>query len=298
MEIGSEVLKKFDYNFGIEKTFTNDRLIVYGVASTSDVDRDGERMSMASLEKAFGKYMRKNPVIFYNHQAGSNAVGKVIPTYTGEDGQIYKSEFRDNKLYIVGEISRADSARDVRTQVEEGILKTFSVGGRARSVKKSDYTCLHVSDLREISITPLPSNEEAMFSVIKNVCIGNNCPVRNTESHNQEVINMESEIKEFIEKQFSELKNTEEAKATEVAYAELQKKYDDLKAQKTEPEVKTEETVEKSLTDQVAELTATIEKMQTTGIQKGAMDGEKIEKTVKEPGNLAEQMITKYYGGN
>lgn len=296
MKIGSDVLKKFNYNFNIEKTLTNDRLIIYGVASTSDVDRDGERMSMASLEKAFGKYMRKNPVIFYNHKSGSDAVGKVIPTYTGEDGTIYKSGFKDNKLFVVGEMSQADSAGDVRTQVEEGILKTFSVAGRARSVKKSDYTCLHVSDLREISITPLPSNEEAMFSVIKNACVGEQCQ-KNTELNinQEESKTMEQEIIELIEKKFSEQKGIEAANAASVAYEDLKKKYEALVAEKVE--VEPEGDVEKSLTEQVAELTATIEAMKSTGIQKGVQDGEVIEKGAKEPDTIAGQMIAKYYSG-
>jgi len=75
MEVGTSI-KKFNYNFEINKTVSNDRLIIYGVASTQKKDRDDERMSISSLEKAFDRYMRKNPVLFYNHRSGADAIGR------------------------------------------------------------------------------------------------------------------------------------------------------------------------------------------------------------------------------
>lgn len=105
----------------------------------------------------------------------------------------------------------------------------------------------------------------------------------------------QNEIVEIVTKTIKEMKDADEL-------ANLRKDYETLKAdvaKSVEPKVEVEpENVEKSLTEQVAELTATIEKMKTTGIQKGAQDGEVIEKGVKEPDTIAGQMIAKYYGGN
>lgn len=287
-----QIIHEFKYEFDIHKTVADDRLYIYGVASTSDKDRDGETVVMKSLGKAFQKFMRQNPVLMYNHNGKNDAVGKVIPEFTGSDGTIYKSGIINNKLYIVGQISQAASARDVRTQVEEGILKSFSIGGRARKVQKASRNCVMVSDLHEISIVPIPANDNAMFNVIKSVCTGDNCPVQNTESNKEKSNIMDKEeIIEIVVKTLSEIKAAED-------YELLQKKYDALAAEKATEvvtEVKTEP-VEKSLADQVAELTATIETMKTTGIQKGNQDGEKI--VEKGATDITSMIMSRHYGGN
>jgi HK97 family phage prohead protease len=191
MDMGSSALKKFRYEFEIHKAVASNRLIVYGVASTQTQDRDGETVSMKSLDKAFQRYMRRSPVILYNHSGDHDAVGKVIPEFMGEDGTIYKSGIVDNKLYVVAEISTAQSASDVRIQINEGILSSFSIGGRARRVRKNAQTTVMIADLYEISIVPIPANEETLFSVVHKSCVGSNCPV--DKSHIMEVNTMEKE---------------------------------------------------------------------------------------------------------
>lgn len=288
MKSGNSI-NEFKYEFEIHKTVSNDRLYIYGVASTSDKDRDGETVVMKSLGKAFQKFMRQNPVLMYNHDGKNDAVGKVIPEFTGVDGTIYKSGIINNKLYIVGQISQADSARDVRTQVEEGVLKSFSIGGRARKVQKASQNCVMVSDLHEISIVPIPANDNAMFNVIKSVCTGDNCPVRKTELINtEETDNMNPEdVVEIVVKTLSEMKAADD-------YEMLQKKYDALKEQKA-PEVNTEEPVEKSLAEQIVELTATIEEMKKTPVQKGIQDGDA--KVEKKGTSITSMIMERHYGG-
>lgn len=282
---GNEI-HKFTYEFNIHKAVANDRFYIYGVASTQDEDRDGETVVMKSLERAFQKFMQRNPVLMYNHHGRSDAVGKVIPEFTGEDGTVYKSGIIDNKLYIVGQISQAASAADVRVQIDEGILQSFSIGGRARKVQKAARKCVMVSDLHEISIVPIPANDNAMFTIIKSICIGDNCPVQNTESKVMEDIMDKEDIVEIVVKTLSEIKAAED-------YEILQKKYDLLKESKETPVV--EEKVEKSLEDQVKELTATIETMKTTPIEKGVQDGdEKVEKAATD---ITSMIMTRHYGG-
>ena len=77
-------IHEFTYKFDIHKSVANDRLYIYGVASTQDADRDGETVVMKSLDKAFQKFMRQNPVLMYNHNGRNDAVGKVIPEFIGE----------------------------------------------------------------------------------------------------------------------------------------------------------------------------------------------------------------------
>jgi len=122
--------------------------------------------------------------------------------------------------------------------------------------------------------------------------VGNNCPIKKAESNITEVIDMDKEdIVEIVVKTISEMKAADD-------YESLQKKYDALVEKKAtaEPEVKEPETVEKSLVDQVAELTATIEKMKTTPVQKGIQDGDDV--VEKGATDITSMIVNRHYGGN
>lgn len=304
MELGGNV-EKFEYTFEVNKTVANDRVIIHGVASTGGEDRDGEIVSMESLEKAFHKFLGGNPILLYNHNGNSAAVGKVIPEYTGEDGVVYKSEVRDNKLYIVGQISQAESARDVRTQIEEGILKALSIGGRARKVQKNMQTWLMISDLHEISVVPCAANQDAMFSVIKS-CMGANCPIPNKHTEETDIMDKdevialikgamdetrtESEM-EGLRQQVRDM--TAEGDVAKAAYVDLQKKYDAL-VEGTNVETETPEDVNKALTAKLDAMAEEIQKMRTTPIQKGAQDGDLI---TKGGTDITSMIVNRHYGG-
>jgi len=262
MESGN-IINNFTYTVDIQKSAVGEELFIYGVASTGKEDRDGETVSMESLEKAFQKYMQRNPVLMYNHNGKMDAVGKVVPEHVGEDGTVYKSGVINNELRIVGLISRASSATDVRTQINEGILKSLSIGGRARKIAKSNKRCLLVSELHEISLVPIPANGDAMFDVIKSVCMGDNCPIRKS---------METTIMDEVEMvTLIKAGSAPEAGVT--------------------PEVD----VIKALTDQVEALKDELKGMKTTPIQKGIQDGE--EPVEKGATDIASIIMARHYGG-
>lgn len=310
IESGSEVYK-FDYIFDINKSFSNDRLYIYGVASTEDKDRDGEIVSMKSLEKAFQKYMRRNPLLMYQHDGKVDAVGKVIPEFTGEDGTVYKSGVINNELRIVGMISQADSVSDIRTQIKEGILKAFSIGGKARKVRKGEALCVLISDLMEISIVTVPVNEQAMFNVIKSVCYGDNCPAHNkiiedTTMEKEDIVMLvkgiidEKAIADSVvalQKQYDTLKTDADKSAGE--YTELQKKYAALEATKEgdgEGGEEHEENVVKGMMAKIDLLRTELESMKTTPIKKGIQDGEEIvEKGVTD---ITSAIMARHYGSD
>ena len=295
MKIGGSV-NAFEYVMDIAKIVGNDdELIIVGAVSDASEDLDGECVDQNSLRKAWDQYL-KNPVVRLMHDSKIGAIGRVIPEYTDSNGVIHKTGFKNDIPYIVAKISQAADLESVRTKIKEGLYAGLSIGGKARSVNKDGKVTLMIKSLLEISVVDIPSNKNSLFTVVKAVCTGEQCQ-KNTESKiTEESKIMEQEITELIEKKFSELKDIEAANATSVAYADLQKKYEALVAEKVE--VEPEEAVEKSLTEQVAELTATIEAMKSTGIQKGVQDGEVIEKGVETPTDLTSQIITKYYGGN
>jgi hypothetical protein len=276
MEAGDSV-HSFDYVFDISKSSINDELYIYGIASTESEDRDGETVSMASLEKAFAKYMHRSPVLMYNHNGRADAVGKVVEEFVGEDGTVYKSGIINNELHIVGLISKAGSS-------------SLSIGGKARKIQKSGKRCLLVSDLHEISIVPIASNGDALFHVVKSACVGDSCPI-NTEKNSQESDIMEKEeIVTLVKGVVEELKTADD-------FVVLQKKYDALLASSTEPEVvdAPEVDVVKALTDKVDALTAELEGMKTTPIQKGIEDGDVI--VEKAATDITSVIMARHYGG-
>lgn len=133
-----------------------DTITVTGMASTSDVDRVGDVIVPDAWTKGGLDNYTKNPIILFNHNY-NNPIGK-------------GTEFKvtDKGLEITAEISKADPR--VATLVEQGILKTFSVGFR---VKDADYMeetgGLKITDaeLIEVSIVSIPANQSAVFEVVK-----------------------------------------------------------------------------------------------------------------------------------
>ena len=101
----------FEYILNLEKLETGDenRLIIAGMASSGDIDHDGERVDMDSLHSQFVKYM-KNPVIRFMHgkaELNTSAIGKAIEEYTDLAGKVWKTELKKS---FPGSSSRKPSA--------------------------------------------------------------------------------------------------------------------------------------------------------------------------------------------
>src|SRR4051812_11494717 len=68
-----------NYNFGLrDETVSDvgDKLVVSGLASNFDLDRENERMSRTAFDRGLRRYLASNPILLYNHQY-SRPVGKV-----------------------------------------------------------------------------------------------------------------------------------------------------------------------------------------------------------------------------
>ena len=172
----------FEYVMKLEQIDAGDDLIVAGYASSGSLDYDDEAINKESLQSAWSEYM-KNPVLRYMHGKDNrhpDAIGQVIPSYTTPTGRTVKTEFIDGKPFIVAKISNASDVEDIRTKIGEGILKGFSIGGRANKVSEfchkmgKNVNRIFVKRLSEISIVDLPANKEGFFEVVKG-CVGNNC---------------------------------------------------------------------------------------------------------------------------
>lgn len=123
-----------------------DKRLVFGYASTTDLDSQGEIVELEGMKKALPSYM-KFPTIREMHQA--KAVGKT------ETGVI------DNKgLFIQAKIV----ADDAWKMVKEGVYKGFSIGGR---IKQKMGNVIKDLDLTEISLVDVPANKAAVITLFK-----------------------------------------------------------------------------------------------------------------------------------
>jgi HK97 family phage prohead protease len=132
-----------------------------GIASSTSIDRDNERMDKSVLTK-IAKGL-ENATVFFNHNLKGLGVGKVART-----------EVRDNQVYIDVLPTTAKGMEDVIIQIQEGILKSFSIGGRIIKAEriyddslKKDINVIQDVEVYEVSVVGVPANKDAsMLSYI------------------------------------------------------------------------------------------------------------------------------------
>ena len=127
-----------------------------GIASNTDVDRDNERISPNVLQKMAAD-LEMNSTVFFNHKHDELPIGKVVKAWV-EDGNL--------KVKIMP--SRAKAVEDVITQISEGVLKSFSIGGKVKKAESvyDQKSGKHVKeikdlDLYEVSVVGVPANPGA-----------------------------------------------------------------------------------------------------------------------------------------
>ena len=136
---------------------------IEGYANMATVDRMKERIDTAPGTWELENFA-KNPVMLFDHgkdpQFGALPVGRFPTVKPDEKG-----------LYVVGSISNSKSEKisAVRDLVEEGILKTFSVGFAPKDSKSDssgDVNVVTKAELIEISIVPIPMNQDSTFTLL------------------------------------------------------------------------------------------------------------------------------------
>ncbi len=198
---GVDIMNKdesdFEYVLNLQKIEEDAEkyLIVAGIATTETMDHDGEIVDIGSVRDVWKSYM-ENPVIRYFHgKDGRNpdAVGMVIPEYTDGSGKTFKTEMTDRGPFIVAKISNAPDTESIRKKITEGILKGFSIGGRAKRVKEyshelgKDINRVITKRISEISIVDLPANPDSFFNVLKMACVGDQCKIKSEEMDSKNI---------------------------------------------------------------------------------------------------------------
>ena len=97
---------------------------IAGYANTTDKDRSGDVIPATAWAKGVDNY-RKNPVLLYQHDH-AKPIGRVDNITVDKKG-----------IYVEAAVSQAaEKLHGVQTLIEDGALKSFSVGFR---VKDGDY---------------------------------------------------------------------------------------------------------------------------------------------------------------
>lgn len=143
---------KFNRCIPITKIDEEERM-VYGYASTPDLDSDGEIVSLGALKKALPEYLQF-PTLREMHQP--KAAGTIKNTEVREKGQ--------KGLYIGAKVV-ADDAWDL---VKEGVYRAFSIGG---DIVSKVGNVISELDLVEISLVDVPANKKAKIDLWKSAGI-------------------------------------------------------------------------------------------------------------------------------
>ena len=162
---GSEFILKAD---------ANGDLVIAGYASVDMVDKQGDRIPVSALKKAFTGFMDNQA--YRNVQLAHSGiqVGEVLSSYTDSEGRVWKSTVDDHGLFVVCKIrDDIEKAREVQKQVRNGELRAFSIGGQAlfRVSKTTEEHGTHreITDmeLHEITLCKKGINPESTYTLLK-----------------------------------------------------------------------------------------------------------------------------------
>jgi HK97 family phage prohead protease/HK97 family phage major capsid protein len=136
----------------------NKALKIAGYANTSDKDRTGDIVLPAAWAKGVENF-RKNPILLFQHDH-SKPIGKVTHITVDKKG-----------IFVEASVSEAaETQYGVKTLINDGALKSFSVGFRVKDAdydKRNDTLYIKDVELLEISVVSIPANQNSLFSVRK-----------------------------------------------------------------------------------------------------------------------------------
>lgn len=240
--------KAFNYSFEIiQKTIDEDKRIIEGFATTEDVDREDQVVSLKAVEKALVLY-QKNPTVRADHKAP--------PIGTTLKAQAMQKNGHKG-LFVQVQIGKNTRACDEAwALIKQGLYKAFSIGGIVKAIKSvyskaAGKTIQQINEIMisEISITDAPANQACMFTVLgksvdlKSLEDGNLTDTKN-ESDSEFSKNVEAFSKriegveaktETMSKDITEIKTilTKQAEDSESDEEKKKKKEDEEKAEKS-----------------------------------------------------------------
>ncbi len=136
---------------------------ISGLANAATVDRGDEFVEPQAFKSSLSKFM-ENPVVFYNHD-WDEPIGTVVG-----------ADITSKGLFVEIEIGKGfEPADKVWSQIQQGILKAFSIGFRPLRVEfdeKSEVLTIKDMELFEVSVVTIPMNRESLFEITENRATG------------------------------------------------------------------------------------------------------------------------------
>lgn len=131
-------------------------ILVEGYASTNDIDRSGDIVSASVWELGLENYL-KNPIILAYHD------------YTKPIGRMVEHRLDSKGLWIKARISSA-AEDNIFELVKDEVVTAFSIGFRVKDAEYNqalDVFLIKEIELHEISVVPVPCNQNTLFSLSK-----------------------------------------------------------------------------------------------------------------------------------
>lgn len=122
--------------------------VVWGYASTFDVDSGGDQITKEALLGAKDDFVEYSTVLF-NHTF-DRPIGKVVDTVVDDVGLLIK-------------VVLSKTEKDLWVKVKEGIVSKFSVAGRILEEAQTDNGIYQINKIRfhEVSLVSVPANKKA-----------------------------------------------------------------------------------------------------------------------------------------
>lgn len=161
------------------------RRIIAGYASVEVIDSEQEKIPVPALKEAFKGFFNAKDFRNINLIHSNLTIGKLIDSYTDDEGKLWKSHVDDIGLFAVCEIREDISAADdawklINASDPNERMNSFSIGGRAiqwhyeySPIKHKVITKL---ELYEISICKRGMNAPSRFVVVKAEQVNNMDP--------------------------------------------------------------------------------------------------------------------------
>jgi HK97 family phage prohead protease len=168
-----EAIGEFPFTFHIEKAVAIDEdseLLLEGIASTTNIDHDKERMSKDALRNMESAINKDGVPLRVEHQKEGSAV----------IGRVYKAWVDDrNQLHVRAKLDKSHPVSSIlHSSMKQGVKMGLSVGGLVKRATKEFSEALggvvktfYDVILQEVSVTPRPANYDAWLiakSVAKN----------------------------------------------------------------------------------------------------------------------------------
>lgn len=145
-------------NIEVKSAASSKDFKIAGYANTIDKDRTGDIVLPEAWVKGIDNF-RRNPILLYQHDH-NKPIGRVKNITVDKKG-----------IFVEATVSgAAENQHGVKTLIEDGVLKSFSVGFKIKDAdydRMSDAFTIKDVELLEISVVSVPANQNSLFSVRK-----------------------------------------------------------------------------------------------------------------------------------